>query len=299
MAASLRSTRCRPRSCCDLLAERPELELIRETSHETLASRPLPDVVIIDGDHNYYTLSEELRIIDERTAGAPAADDVPRRLVAPRSTRHLLRARPHPGGASPADRLPRRRSTPRSPASPRYGLEYEWAAAREGGPRNGVLTALEDFVDGRDDLRLAVVPAFFGFGVLWQRDAPWADEVAAIIEPWDRNPVLARLEAERIFDLCTRIGKERQLGAGAGPDRPPGEAAAGAARLQCLRPRRPALAAAWRRPGGPPGASGSARSSPRARLSDEPAAAEDGKAQAEPLPRRRRRRSGRGGEAVR
>ena len=76
-----------------------------------------------------------------------------------------------------------------------------------------MLTALEDFVKGREDLQLAVVPAFFGFGVLWQRDAPWAGEVAAIIEPWDRNPVLARLEAERIFDLCTRIGKERQLGA--------------------------------------------------------------------------------------
>ena len=30
-----------------------------------------------------------------------------------------------------------------------------------------MLTAVEDFVDARDGVRLAVVPAFFGFGVAW------------------------------------------------------------------------------------------------------------------------------------
>ena len=51
-------------------SERPELELIRETSLEALPRIPMPDVVIIDGDHNYYTVSEELRLIGERAPGA-------------------------------------------------------------------------------------------------------------------------------------------------------------------------------------------------------------------------------------
>jgi Methyltransferase domain len=49
---------------------RPELELVRATSHEALHTIPLADAVIIDGDHNYYTVSEELRIIGERTRDA-------------------------------------------------------------------------------------------------------------------------------------------------------------------------------------------------------------------------------------
>jgi sugar (pentulose or hexulose) kinase len=66
-----------------------------------------------------------------------------------------------------------------------------------------VLTAVEDFVSAGDGLRLAIVPAFFGLGVVWHRDAPWADAVAAAIGPWDRNPLLERMEANRVFHLAS------------------------------------------------------------------------------------------------
>ena len=46
------------------------LELIRETSLEALRRIPLPDAIVIDGDHNYFTVSEELRLVGERAAGA-------------------------------------------------------------------------------------------------------------------------------------------------------------------------------------------------------------------------------------
>jgi hypothetical protein len=82
------------------------------------------------------------------------------------------------------------------------GLPYPRSAAREGGPRNGVLTAAEDFVEGREELRLVVVPAFFGFGAIWHRDAPWAGDVAGLLDPWDRNPVLERLEANRVHHIA-------------------------------------------------------------------------------------------------
>src|SRR5205807_4228406 len=83
------------------------------------------------------------------------------------------------------------------------GLPYHNPAATEGGPRNGVLTAIEDFVAGRDDLRLAVVPAFFGLGVVWRRGAPYAPALAKILDPWDRNPLLGRLEHNRVLHLAS------------------------------------------------------------------------------------------------
>ena len=100
---------------------------------------------------------------------------------------------------------------PGDPGVHDHGLEYPRSAAREGGPRNGVLTAIEDFAADRDDLRLVVVPAFFGFGALWDRGAPWADAVAAILDPWDRNPILERLEANRIRHLAAAHAREGEL----------------------------------------------------------------------------------------
>ena len=55
---------------------------------------------------------------------------------------------------------------------------------------------------GREDLRLVVVPAFFGFGVVWRVDASYAADLAAILDPFDRHPVLERLEANRVHHLA-------------------------------------------------------------------------------------------------
>ena len=75
------------------------------------------------------------------------------------------------------------------------GLPMWWSAAQEGGERNGVLTAVEDFMDERGGLRLAIIPSFFGFGVLWETGAPYADALEDLLGPWDRHPVLQRLVA--------------------------------------------------------------------------------------------------------
>jgi hypothetical protein len=94
------------------------------------------------------------------------------------------------------------------------GLPYPRSAQQEGGPRNGVLTAVEDFVADGENLRLVVVPVFFGFGVVWQRDVPWADALGRLLDPFDRNPVLERLEANRIlhiaqeFELAQRSARQ-------------------------------------------------------------------------------------------
>jgi hypothetical protein len=81
-------------------------------------------------------------------------------------------------------------------------LPFAWAAEREGGSQNGTLTALEDFVNAHEGMRLVTVPAFFGFGVVWHEEAPWADEVARFIQPWDRDPLIQRLEANRVAQIA-------------------------------------------------------------------------------------------------
>jgi methyltransferase family protein len=200
-----------PDELLDLERRRPELELLRETSHEALRRISLPDALIIDGDHNYYTLSEELRLIAEGAAGSLLPLLMFHDVGWPHARRDTYSA---------PDRIPEEHRQPLAhdvalapwePGVAEAGLSFEWAAEREGGPRNGLLTALEDFVAGRDELRLAVVPAFFGLGVLWQRDAPWADSVAAITGPLDRHPVLERLEANRVGHLAARYGLVRDV----------------------------------------------------------------------------------------
>ena len=89
------------------------------------------------------------------------------------------------------------------------GLPYPRSAAREGGARNGVLTAVEEFAATREDLRLAVIPAFFGLGVAWSTSAPWADAVAALLGPWDGNGVLSRLEENRVHHIA--VAYQRQV----------------------------------------------------------------------------------------
>jgi SAM-dependent methyltransferase len=186
-----------------LAREHPEVELMRATSLDALRAIEPPDAVIIDGDHNYYTVSEELRLIGERATGADLPlllfhdvcwphgrrDDyfAPERI--PEEYRHPLAG--DAGGIAPGE-----------PGLTPTGLPYPRSAAREGGPRNGVLTAVEDFVAGREGVRLAVIPLFFGFGAVWHRQTPWADAVARILDPLDRHPVLERLEANRVHQLA-------------------------------------------------------------------------------------------------
>ena len=235
----------------ELGEQHPELELVSETSHEALRHLSLPGAVIIDGDHNYYTLSEELRLISERAPGA----DLPLLMFHDVGWPHARR-----DTYSAPERIPEEHRQPlaRDIALVPWeagvaagGLPFDWAAEMEGGPRNGVLTALEDFVGEGRDLRLAVVPAFFGFGVLWHEGAPWANAVASIVEPWDRNPLLERLEANRVAQLAGRHALAQPARGCSRPDceaRPAsarpgraagraGEAAAGDARIARVRRR--------------------------------------------------------------
>jgi hypothetical protein len=189
-----------PRPALVALAEqRSELELVRATSREALPTIPRPEAAIVDGDHNYYTVSEELRLLAD-------GGDPPLLILHDVGWPHGRRDDYYDLDAIPAEhRQPVAQGGlfPGEEGVRPGALPYRWPAAREGGPRNGVLTAVEDFVAERDGLRLAIVPAFFGLGVVWHESAPWADAIAEVLEPWDRNPLLERLEANRVRHLAS------------------------------------------------------------------------------------------------
>jgi hypothetical protein len=189
----------------ELAKQRPALELIRETSLAALPALPaLPDAVIIDGDHNYFTVREELRLIGERATGGELPlllfhdvcwphgrrDDYFAAELIPEPYRQPVAG--DAGGIVPGE-----------PGVRPGGLPYPRSAIREGGPDNGVLTAIEDFVAERERVRLVVVPVFFGFGVAWHQDAPWSGELCRLLDPWDRHPILERLEANRVHHLAS------------------------------------------------------------------------------------------------
>jgi hypothetical protein len=181
--------------------DRPDLQLIREASVDALQRVELPDAIVIDGDHNYWTVSEELRIIGERSP-----DGLPLLLFHDVAWPHARRDAYYTPETIPDEhRQPTTQNgglLPDEPGTRLGGLPYPWPAAREGGPRNGVLTAIEDFVAGREGVRFVTVDAFFGFGAVWSLDAPYAAALADLLDPWDRNPLLARLEDNRVHLLA-------------------------------------------------------------------------------------------------
>jgi hypothetical protein len=193
----------------ELLDEYPDLEVVEETSLEALPHLPIADAIVLDGDHNYYTLSNELRLIAERSERIPLL--VFHDVCWPLARRDQYAA---------PDRIPPEhrhaygediKLVPGNPGTTERGLPFEWGALEEGGPRNGVMTAIEDFMTEQDGLRLAVIPIFFGCGLLWPESAPWSDAMAEIVGPWDRNPILERVEEARVTQLVQRHSREQEI----------------------------------------------------------------------------------------
>ena len=185
-----------------LARESSALTLVREPSLQALTERELADAIVIDGDHNYYTVFHELTAIASR-AGEPFPLLFFHDLCWPHGRRDDYF---DPAAIPPEYRQPLvgpgQGIFPGDPGTRPDGLPYPKSAAREGGERNGVLTAVEDFAEHHPELRLVVVPVFFGFGVMWHRAAPYADELEQLLSPFDRNSLLARLEGNRVLQLA-------------------------------------------------------------------------------------------------
>ncbi|HEU0066191.1 MAG TPA: class I SAM-dependent methyltransferase [Sphingomonas sp.] len=190
---------------------------IAKPSLEALPKLSKVDAWVIDGDHNYYTVSNELAIAHKLSGrdgkpflailhdvGWPCArrdqyyspDHIPAEHLQPHSWS---------GGVTPGD--------PGMRVDRGFRGMGQFAYARqEGGPRNGVLTAVEDFLeDVRADgaeLAFATIPAVFGLGIVFASDAPWSEEMAALLLPFHQNPLIARLEENRLRNFLALIDRD-------------------------------------------------------------------------------------------
>jgi SAM-dependent methyltransferase len=141
------------------------------TPPELLRAAAPFDCILIDGDHNWYTVFNELRLIHEHGLLRPGGiiflhdvsrpwgrrdmyyqpDTIPAEFRQPHAPHALTDSQRQPGEAQEKN----------------AGTEE---AAVEGGPRNGVLTAIEDFLAEQPEAyRFFRIDYQYGFGVIERR----------------------------------------------------------------------------------------------------------------------------------
>ncbi len=142
----------------------------RALSLEVLPDLPPMDAALIDGDHNWYTVYHELRALSEtaRSNDRPLPVLILHDVGWPYGRRDLYYV---------PEQIPEEFRQPyaqqgmlpgRSELVEQGGLNpTNCNATHEGGPRNGVMTAVDDFIAEYDrPLRLVFLPAYFGLAIV-------------------------------------------------------------------------------------------------------------------------------------
>ncbi len=186
----------------EIVEQSPAVDLVADRSPGCLADIEAADAYVIDGDHNYYTVSAELSAIVSMVKpprGLP--------LV-------LLHDVEWPWGRrdlyySP-DLLPEAALLPYTLTGGILPSTVEvveagilnagnWAMAKmEGGDRNGVQTAVDDFLAKDPRYGYFVVPVIFGLGILYPTNARYAGRLKSFVGPLHDNPILRRIESNRL-----------------------------------------------------------------------------------------------------
>ncbi|WP_052710988.1 class I SAM-dependent methyltransferase [Pseudofrankia sp. DC12] len=192
-----------------------DIEVVREYGAAGLDGHTPTDAYLIDGDANFATVTRTLAAVADAVHEFGRAS-FPLILLHdvgwPTGWRDRYTS---PDRLTAADRQPFTWdggvTLDRDDAVPGRGLRgdgaYAWALA-EGGPRNGVRSAVEQFVAGHPELRFFTVAPIFGLGIIVDRRAPYAARIADLLAPWVSNPLLARLERNRL-DLYLRVVAQR------------------------------------------------------------------------------------------
>ena len=180
--------------------------------HQDLSLNALPrigavDAALIDGDHNWYTVYHELKILAEeaRRADAPLPVMILHDVGWPYGRRDLYYA---PQQIPEEFRQPYARAgmlPGRSKLRVMGGLNPTMANAQhEGGPRNGVMTAVDDFMAEYDrPLVLLVLPIYFGLAIVVEQAR------------LDRQPALAavleHLQTNSAKDALLHLGEDLRI----------------------------------------------------------------------------------------
>jgi hypothetical protein len=192
------------------------------------ANVPASPIWIVDGDHNYDTVAMELAGIATATRDSDSLIFL-HDLGWPNGRRDFW----YSTVTAPAD-------APRMAAGFGVSIDSEGVvpihegiglgsmaavAPREGGPRNGVLTAVEDFLksEGGQGWVFRWTPIFFGFGVLVRESTLLSGKLSVLVERFDAfdrvSEVLGPLEFNRLRLLQTTnvkwmesAAKDRRIG---------------------------------------------------------------------------------------
>jgi len=204
------------------LARHPGVRHIAQPSLDAISGLSGIDAWVVDGDHNYYTVYHELAGIDavcERDGKPLMAflHDVnwpcarrdfyyaPERI--PADWRHPYDF--ESGVTLDSDQLLQRGGF--------RGNGQFAVATHKGGPRNGVLTAVEDFLqerrDAGRDLAFAFIPPVFGLGVVFDASAPWSALLAQALMPHHQSQLLQTLEENRLRNYLKVIEFQDNLAA--------------------------------------------------------------------------------------
>ena len=175
----------------------------RALSVDVLGDLPPMDVALIDGDHNWYTVFTELNLLADvaRRDGVPMPVMVLHDVGWPYGRRDLYY---DPSNIPAEHRQPWRRAGIRRGDRRLVvgGLNSNLANAElEGGARNGVMTAVDDFVTARaETLRLVVLPVLFGLAIIVAEDRLAAQPALAA--------QLDQLESAGGKDMLLRLGED-------------------------------------------------------------------------------------------
>lgn len=175
----------------------------RATSHAVLPELEAADVALIDGDHNWFTVHGELQMLADsaRRAGRPLPVLIMHDVCWPYGRRDLYydpatvpaeHRQPH---ARRGMRPGQRELAERGGVNPTLDNALE-----EGGSRNGVMTALDDFVaEYEGELRVVVLPVYFGLAIV--ADATRLEESPELRAELDRlEGANARLELMKLAE---------------------------------------------------------------------------------------------------
>jgi Methyltransferase domain len=171
------------------------------------------DLVLIDGDHNWYTVFNELKLIEKRCAELSQLFPLVmlHDICWPYGRRDLY---------YDPDTIPGAYRKPHALRGSRPGIKelleegglnrQLYKAVYEGGPRNGVLTAVEDFLEEAEQrLQLRKIPGFHGLGILVPPHLRENMELVKILEVWDLPPLVS-WHIERIEGAWLEAELQRQ-----------------------------------------------------------------------------------------
>jgi len=175
------------------------------------------DVVLIDGDHNWYTVFHELTGLEARseTLGQPLPLMFLHDVAWPYGRRDLYY---DPATIPEEHRQPwaKRGMSPTSSELLESGgfNAHLCHAEHEGGPKNGVLTAVEDFLEQSDaGFTFVRIPAVFGLAILLPDAlAESHPELAQLVRAWavpEIERFIDRMETARIAMMTGLAARAR------------------------------------------------------------------------------------------